>query len=131
MTAEQIIQDIQAIRYKGIRFLGMIERNNARNKELAFTLHQHGSMQPHEGGGASRPCKLFLAMNAVLDTATGKIQWNYIDADMQAKAEEILFDAQHRSSLHDKLVETFGIKNTLKIKHEEVINDNLATIGQS
>lgn len=117
MTVEQIIKDIEAIRHKGVRFFAEITRNNTRNKELTFFLRQHGKMQPLESGqGAARAFgNTLLEIDAVLDSVTGKVQWNYIDPEMQDKAAQIIIDARLRLSLHDRLVDIFESPNTLKI----------------
>jgi len=117
MTVEQIIQDIESIRHKGVRFCAEITRNNARNKELTFFLRQHGKMQPLESGeGAAREFgNTLLEINTVLDSITGKIEWNYIDHEMQDKAEHIIVNTSIRLSMHDILCERFETTNTLKI----------------
>lgn len=122
MTAHDIIQDVQSMQYKGIRFMGDVMRNNTRNKELTFCLRQYGKMQQFEAGGAARPfCYNLLEIDAVLDSKTGKIEWNYIDPAMQQVAEVVIIDPLYKTTLHHKLVTIFETKNTLKTKNEKAI----------
>jgi len=119
MTSETIIKQMLAIKYKGASFVGWVERNNSRNKELLFVLRLHGSMQQTEGGGASRQCKEFISINAVLDTKKEAIAWNYTEPGMQKLAEQAIYNTHYHVSLHEEIIKTFKSENNLKIKEYE------------
>lgn len=121
MIAEELIKEIQSLSHKGIHFIGRVDRNNSRNKELSFTLKHFGPHVTFEDAGSSRgSAKILIEIDAVLDNKTGKARWNYIDPKMEDKACAIIVDTLRRINLHDRLVALFETDNKLKIEYESI-----------
>lgn len=115
-TTDTIIKEIEAIQYRSFPFVGIVTRNNARNKELSFTLKQLGNWEQYENGGIGRNVVVYIEIDVVMDVQHNTFAWNYISPAMQLMAELAIVETTHRTTLHEKLIAILCVQNKLKIQ---------------